>query len=155
MIIFFHQRFFKYFTEDTCEENEAENHIFQYRDCRKTCENSGDAAQDTCNGDMSIGDKIVENKIKDLSCHRCRYIEKVRRIKIEKKPMKLSTYLFFKDDGNINGNPKCEESLGIELQGLCPNYATAGCYTAASKHYLGQSSSSLKKHIYKGNQIIK
>ena len=68
--------------------------------------------------------------------------------------MKLSTYLFFKDDGYINGNPKCEESLGIELQGLCPNYATAGCYTAASKHYLGQSSSSLKKHIYKGYQII-
>ena len=71
-------------------------------------------------------------------------------MKALKKPMRLSTYLFFKDDGNVNGNPKCEESLGIELQGLCPNYATAGCYTAASKHYLGQSSSSLKKHIYKG-----
>lgn len=82
---FLYQRFFKYMTEDTCEENEADNIFFQYRDCRKTCANSGDAAQDTCNGDMSIGDKIVENKIKDLSCHCCRYIEKVRRIKINFK----------------------------------------------------------------------
>ena len=71
-------------------------------------------------------------------------------VKFQPTLQEIIQYSIFKDDGNINGNPKCEESLGIELQGLCPNYATAGCYTAASKHYLGESASSLKKHIYKG-----
>jgi len=109
--------------EDSCWERETDDKKYRWKDCQQSCD------KNMCNNDLSVGEKIVEDKIKDLSCFQCKWREE--------------------DDGSVQGQQECLED-GKGPTAACPNYQNAGCYAATSHHYLGNTADSLKRHVYKG-----
>ena len=57
--------------EDSCWERETDDHQYRWKDCQQSCD------KNMCNNDLSVGDKIVEDSIKDLSCFQCKWREEV------------------------------------------------------------------------------
>ena len=62
--------------EDTCWERETDDKKYRWKDCQQSCD------KNMCNNDLSVGDKIVEDKIKDLSCFQYKWREEVHILSV-------------------------------------------------------------------------